>query len=204
MLQIFFHLILKSTFYNRIFIPNESCQLVTMITATTNNFQTFRTVSLMTKKNLKQVCFNAYSCVLASAIFFCPLFCVAFDRVFKMSSVSCWPYVTYLPCLKFGQVLLYPNIIAMESTLVSMEVANASLNNKIFPLYQLSSCWLISQQPTNDSNDSLDLILLIRAFCAFKTKRLTEKKYLQILDMRVTKGNWKQDMWSRLSWLFGQ
>ena len=93
-----------------------------------------------------------------------------------MSSVSCWPYVTYLPCLKFGQVLLYPNIIAMESTLVSMEVANASLNNKIFPLYQLSSCWLISQQPTNDSNDSLDLILLIRAFCAFKTKRLTEKK----------------------------
>ena len=95
-----------------------------------------------------------------------------------MSSVSCWPYVTYLPCLKFGQVLLYPNIIAMESTLVSMEVANASLNNKIFPLYQLSSCWLISQQPTNDSNDSLDLILLIRAFCAFKTKRLTEKKIL--------------------------
>ena len=132
----------------------------------------------MTKKKLKRVCFNAYSCVLASAIFFCPLFCVAFDRVFKMSSVSCWPYVTYLPCLKFGQVLLYPNIIAMESTLVSMEVANASLNNKIFPLYQLSSCWLISQQPTNDSNDSLDLILLIRAFCAFKTKRLTEKKIL--------------------------
>ena len=66
----------------------------------------------------------------------------------------------------------------MESTLVSMEVANASLNNKIFPLYQLSSCWLISQQPTNDSNDSLDFILLIRAFCAFKTKRLTEKKIL--------------------------
>ena len=175
-----------------------------MTTATTNNFQTFRTVSLMTKKTWSEF---ASTLILTSSrrqFFSAPFFCVAFDRVFKMSSVSCWPYVTYLPCLKFGQVLLYPNIIAMESTLVSMEVANASLNNKIFPLYQLSSCWLISQQPTNDSNDSLDLILLIRAFCAFKTKRLTEKKYLQILDMRVTKGNWKQDMWSRLSWLFGQ
>ena len=92
----------------------------------------------MTKKIWSEF---ASTLILASSrrqFFSAPFFCVAFDRVFKMSSVSCWPYVTYLPCLKFGQVLLYPNIIAMESTLVSMEVANASLNNKIFPLYQLS------------------------------------------------------------------